>query len=348
MERTWKIVAANWLNCALRFPRPRRELFYRLLAAQLRAGVAVRAALETVETAVRLDAVSRAVARATGAAVDEGRLVADGLVATRSVPLDEVGLVRVAERSGTMADAFEDLGRARSARLRIARNVLAPNGYYLVALAIALAGAMQLEDMLGSVLGHDVLAENGAYMLSRWLNDWAPLGIGAVLAVAAGVLAGRQWWHGRARRLLWFFDLEHRARVALQFAEFAARLYGRGATHADVLDAYADAHARGGFVRWAIREVRRDHVDAGMSIEDALAGRLVPEWLAGVLSAMVPGGRRDLYPGAWEALGKMQRSLLEARLRTASAMVRAVAIGAIGLLIAVVVPGIYSAYTVPI
>ena len=267
---------------------------------------------------------------------------------TRSVPLDEVGLVRVAERLGTMVDAFEDLGRARSARLRIARNVLAPNGYYLVSLAIAVAGAMQLEDMLGSVLGHDVLAENGAYMLSRWLNDWAPLGIGAVLAVAAGVLAGRQWWHGRARRLLWFFDVEHRARVALQFAEFAARLYGRGATHADVLDAYADAHAHGGFVRWAIREVRRDHVDAGMSIEDALAGRLVPEWLAGVLSAMVPGGRRDLYPGAWEALGKMQRSLLEARLRTASAMVRAVAIGAIGLLIAVVVPGIYSAYTVPI
>lgn len=346
--RTWKDAVTTWLNCAVRFPRPRREVFYRLVAAQLRGGVAVRRALDTLGTSARLDAVSTGVARTVGAAVEEGRLVAEGFAATRSVPRAEIGLIRVAERSGTMADALEELGRAETKRLGIARNVLAPNSYYLMALVVAVLGTMQLENMLGTVLGHEALAANSAYLLSRRLNEWVPAGAAAVAAGAAGVVAGRGHWHGRARRLLWFFDAEHRARLALQFAEFAARLYNRGATHAEVLDAFDEAYARGGFVRWAVREARRDHIDAGMSIEDALAGRLVPEWLAGVLSAMVPGGRRDLYPGAWHALGTMQRSLLETRLKTASALVRGAAIGMIGMFVAVVVPGIYTAYTVPI
>ncbi|MYA18400.1 MAG: hypothetical protein F4Z28_17340 [Gammaproteobacteria bacterium] len=346
--RMWKDVASRWLNCAIRFPRARREMFYRLVAAQLRGGVAVRRALDTLGTTARLDAVSSGVARMVGAAVEEGRLVAEGLAATRSVPQAEVGLIRVAERSGTMAEALEELGQGEAKRLGIARNVLAPNSYYLVALAVAVVGTMQLQSMLGAVLGHDALAANGAYVLSRRLNEWVPAGTVALAVLAAGVLAGRGYWHGRARRLLFVFDAEHRARLAVQFAEFAGRLYHRGATHAEVLDAFDEAYARGGFVRWAVREARRDHIDAGMSIEDALAGRLVPDWLAGVLSAMVPGGRRDLYPGAWDALASMQRSLLEARLRTASTLVRGGAIGTIGMMVAVVVPGIYTAYTAPI
>ncbi|MDE0443014.1 MAG: type II secretion system F family protein [Gammaproteobacteria bacterium] len=346
--RTWKDAVSTWLNCAVRFPRARREVFYRLVAAQLRGGVAVRRALDTLGASARLDAVSTGVARTVGAAVEEGQLVADGFVATRSVPRAEIGLIRVAERSGTMVEALEELGRSDAKRLTIARNVLAPNSYYLIALVMAVLGTMQVEDMLAAVLGHDALAANGAYALSRRLNEWMPPGTVALATVAAAIVAGRGHWHGRARRLLGFFDAEHRARLALQFAEFAARLYNRGATHAEVLDAFDEAYARSGFVRWAVREARRDHIDAGMSIEDALAGRLVPEWLAGVLSAMVPGGRRDLYPGAWDALGTMQRSLLETRLRTASALLRGAAIGTIGMLVAVVVPGIYTAYTVPI
>lgn len=346
--RTWKDALSTWLNCAIRFPQSRRVVFYRLVAAQLRGGVAVRRALDTLGTSARLDAVSTGVAKRVGAAVEEGRLMAEGLAATRSVPLAEIGQIRVAERSGTMVSALEDLGQGRAKRLGIARNVLAPNSYYLVALLVAVAGTMQLEGMLGAVLGHDVLASNRAYALSRRLNDWVPVGSGALAVAAVGVVAGRRYCHGRARRLLWFFDAEHRARLAIQFADFAARLYNRGATHPEVLDAYEEAYAHGGFAQWAVREARRDHVDAGMSIEDALAGRLVPEWLAGVLSAMVPGGRRDLYPGAWDALGTMQRSLLEARLGTAAVFVRGAAIGTVGILVAEVVPGIYTAYTVPI
>lgn len=348
MARTWKEAVRTGLNCALRFPRSRREVFYRLVAAQLRGGVAVPRALDTLASSARLDGVSTDVARTVGAAVEEGRLMAEGLAATRSVPVAEIGLIRVSERSGTMVEALEELGRGEAQRLGIARNVLVPNGYYLMALVLAVLGTMQLEDMLGAVIGHDALAANGAYVLSRRLNDWALPGFVALAAATLGVVAGRRGWRGRARRLLGFFDAEHRARLALQFAEFAARLYNRGATHREVLDAFDEAFARGGFVCWAIRETRRDHVDAGISIEDALAGRLVPEWLAGVLSAMVPGGRRDLYPGAWDALGAMQRSLLEARLGTASALVRGAAVGTIGMLMAVVVPGIYSAYTMPI
>ena len=346
MLRMWLESAATWFRCAFSFPAQRRHLFYRLVAAQLRGGIAAPAAFAGMGRTLSVDRVSGDVARRVAAAIAEGRTVADGLEETKSVPADEVGIVRVSEGSGTLAEGLEGMAEAGAGRLSIAGSVLAPNAYYLVVFAAAMLGLGELEELLASgMVNPERLDENGAYRLSAMVNDFGlfvlALGLGSVVTV----MAGRNAWHGRSRRLLGPFDAEHRARVALEFAELAARLYRQGGNHGEVLTAYEEARGRTGYRRWAVREARRDHEEDGVAIERALRGRLVTPWMAELLVVMVPGGDREMYPRALTELAGIQRTLLAARYKAAANMLRLALLVVLGSIVAIVVPGIYSAYS---
>lgn len=346
MTPRWFEATAIWWRCAVSFPRSRRRVFYQLAAAQLRGGVAPSAAFAAMAAELSLDRASGAAARRVAAAVGEGRGVWEGLVRTRSVPADEVGVVRVAEGAGDLAGGFEELAAEASGRLGILRSVLGPNTYYLAALGVGVFGVTHLGDLMEAGSPDPAaLAANGAYRLSRALSAWAPAGAVFVAAGAATVVAGRRFWRGRARLALGFFDAEHRARIALRFAEMAARLYRRGASHGAVLRAYEEAYAGSGFTAWAARSARRD-LDAGMEVEAALRGRLVTPGIAEIVTVMVPGGDPALYAGAWAEVAEIQRTLLSARYAAAANAVRIGALALIGGMIAVVVPGMYAAYTV--
>ena len=347
MLRILTETTTSWLNSVLRWPPQRRRLFYLTFAGQLEAGVAAGAALTNLVDAAAFDKATTEAARSMRDDVSRGRAVWQALDATRSAPADEVGLVRVAEGAGLLAEGLRDLARLHDAKLGIARCVIGPNAYYLGAFAAALVGIAQLDELLmAAAVSPEGLADNAAYELSRAVSHYGPAAVVGIAVLAVLIGLGRARWIGGARVLLGFFDREHRARVGLQFAEHAARLYGRGATHADVLQAFEDAYARRGFKLWAVAEARRDHVQGGVAIEAAIRGRLVAPRVAGLLAGMVPGGDRKLYPRAWATIAETERALLEARFSTASNIVRFGTIALLGGLMSIVVPGMYSAYTV--
>ena len=346
MSGTWLETIVTWFRCAFSFPLARRQLFYRLVAAQLRGGLAAPAAFLGLAQTLTVDRASAAIARTVAAAIANGKAVWEGLAETKSVPADELGIIRVSEASETLAEGLESLSAAAAAGLSITRSVIAPNAYYLVVLVASAFGLGELEDLLAAgFLDAESLEENGAYRLSAAVNDYGPWAGAAGLAAAVTVIVGRQGWHGMARRALGPFDGEHRSRVGLQFAELAARLYRRGASHPEVLRAYEEAHGRSGYARWAVREARRDHAEAGVAIESALRGRLVTEEIAELLGAMVPGGDRGLYPRAWMEMAGIQRTMLEARFKAAANLLRVIVLVLLGGIVGIVVPGIYSAYT---
>ena len=335
----------TWWGCTFRLPRDQRELMYQTMAAQLRAGVPAETAFETLATGVELSPQVTVVARAAARAAADGRGVVDGLAETLCVPHADLGVLRVAERTATLEEAFVDLNAAQAEGLGIMSRVVAPNAYYLVLLTLALAGTTQVTGLLAVVGEYTDLEGNNAYALSAAVNAY----LGPVCAVAAAmvavVLGGRGRLTGFSRRVLLVFDAEYRAQVAIRFCDFAARLYARGASHSEVLDAVEDALGGGGFVQKAIADARRDHVAAGMAFEDAIAGRLLSPALASVLKGMVPGGERRLYPGAFRAIAEIQRAMLRRRLGAAASAVRTLAAGAVGVMIAILVPGIYAAFS---
>lgn len=346
MQRTWLQTTTRSFNSAVSWPRQQRQLFYTTLAGQLDAGVAT-------STAVRNLGRSGGFPKATLKAMDgmreemaRGRTFWQALDGTRSVPDDEVGVVRVAEQTGVLAGGLRDLAREATTKLGIARSVLLPNAYYLVALVAAVFGVAQLDELMtAGALVPEALETNGAFRLSRLVSGYGPgVGIGAA-SLALGVMAARARWTGWHRVLLLVFDWEYRARVTVQFAEHAARLYARGGTHTDVLDAYESAYGRSGFRRWAVREARREHVDGGIAIEAAIKGRLVSPGVAGLVASMVPGGDRNTYAGAWASVAESRRELLRAAFARVSNMVKLGTVAVLGGAMSVVVPGMYAAYT---
>ena len=337
----------TWWRCAFEFPRDQRGLFYQIMRAQLGAGVAPATACETVAEGVRVSKRMTMVAEAGARAARDGRGVVEGLSGTLCFPAEDVGIMRIAERAAALEGALADLETAQTERLGILSQVVVPNAYFLVMLGIGLGFGAQVAGLLSVVGDQAALEANDAYVISVAIGTYGPP-IGVVFGTAAAIVAfGRLRWQGRIRRLLWAFDGVYRAQTGIRFADFAAGLYERGASHPAVLDAVQEAFGRGGFVGRSVDRARRD-LAGGMGFEDAVAGRLLTRDFTEILKGLVPGGDMRLYPDGMRAVGAMQRALLKRQLGIGRAAVRTVALGGCGGLIAFMAPGIYSAFSVAI
>ena len=336
----------TWWRSTAEFPASQRRIFYDVMAAQLAAGVPAASGCETLSGTVTISAPMTRLAEGGVAAAREGRGVVAGFGDTGYLPMEDLGLLKVAERSASLGEAFRDLSAAGGDRLGIVSSVLAPNGYFLFVLALALAGASQLADVLSVAERLTDLSQNNAYRLSRWIEAYGPWALAVFGGVAGAMAVGRIRWIGSLRRVLLGLDGIYRAQVGIKFSVFAGRLYDRGAAHVEVLDAAAEAFGRSGFVGHGIARARADHAVAGMGIEDALAGRLLTAEAAAILKGLVPRGERGLYGRGFRAVAAIQTAVLRSRLTAVASAVRTVAIAGVGLLVAVVVPGIYEAFSV--
>lgn len=335
----WQVLT-RWWACNVLFPRRQRAVFYEILGAQLGAGIAIGdacAAVGSVAVSPRMGEVARAAAEAEA----QGRGAVEGLAGTGCLPVGDVRLLRVAERSASLAEALADLRAAQAARLGIYATVVGPNAYPLVVLAATLAACSQLGGFIASTLGEERVAGNRAVETSRLIAEYAPPALAAAGGLGLVAAFGVHRWRGPQRRLLLGLDGVHRAQVGIGFAALAARLTGRGASDVEVLDAAREAFGRGGFVGAAVRGVRRD-VDGGVAIENAVPGRLLSPEYAAILKALVPRGERELYPRAYRTVAQVQEAVLRGKLVAAAGTVRTFALcGAFGL-IAWMLPGVYA------
>lgn len=333
---------ARWWACNVRFPSRQRGLFYDILATQLGSGIAVGEACATVAE-VGVSAQMARVARAAADAEAEGRGAVEGLADSGCLPVTDVRLLRVAERSASLGEALRDLRSAQAGRLGVLATVIVPNTYPLAMLAVALVGGSLVADFVATAVGEEEMAGNRAVELSRAIKEYGP----PVAFVAAGMLAlgavGLTRWRGPHRRLLGVFDGVYRTQVGIAFAGLAARLTERGAGDVEVLDAAEEAFGRRGYTGSGIALVRRD-VEGGVAMENALAERLLTSEYAAVLKALVPRGERELYPRGYRAVADVQTSVLRGQLNAAAGTLRMVALGGAAVLIMVMVPGIYGLF----
>ena len=336
-------VFKRWLMTTFRFDREQRALLYQTMAAQLAAGVSAQAAFETLARTLRLSPELTRTAQSAAQAGMEGRGVTDGLAKT--LPPDELGVLRIAERNNTLAEAFGLLQQRSDERLNLAAKVLLPNLYYLIMLTVLGFFATQAEDLLGVMGDPALLQRNPAYALSRWVNALWPPALAVLLGAAIMVIYGRSQWLDPWRRCLGVFDSDYRYRLGLRFCDFAAGLYAQGATHTEVLTATRDAHGQDRYVRWAVDAARRAHIEDGLAIEDALAGRLLPGRYAALLKGFVPNGERSRYPGGYRALATLLRVTLQKHYRAAAMVVRALTLTAIAALALTLARGIYGIFT---
>lgn len=331
----------NWFNCSLVFPRQDRMIFYALMRAQAEAGVPARAACETLLGLGDLGSALHRIARAGAQAGHEGRRVVDGLAETNLLPPADVGVLGIAENSGTLPEALRALEERTSENLGFFSQVVAPNLYYLIVLSVLLAMIWQARDFMGTLSFID-LTRNPAWRLSAWLHVWWPLPAGILGGGIALVWTGRMSWTGPARRLLLGFDAESRCRLALEFVQLAELMSSQGASHSEILSAAGSVLGHHRYAAHAVRRARRAIDQEGSAWETAIGGGLLSPEHAGLLAGLVPGGRRRLYPQAYRALAVMQRQFLKARYRAMNTLLRIALLGGCVMLMLKILEGVYS------
>ena len=333
----------NWLNCNLTLPRSDRAIFYALLRAQLRAGVSAMSACETLLGLSDLGKTLRRIAKAGAQAGREGRLVLDGLAETNMFPPADMGVLRIAETGGTLQEALCALEEQTEENLSFVSQVMAPNLYYLVILTVLVGFVWNTQTFLKQVDFID-LSRNPSWRLSGWLHAWwIPLVVG-LSGTIAGVWIGKVSWTGPMRRLLLVFDTEARYRFGLEFVRLAELLSRHGASHTEILSAAGSALGHSRYVAHAVRRARRAVHEEGMQWEQALSDGLLLAEHASLLAGLVPGGRRQLYPPAYQALGEIQRRLLKNRYRIMQGFLRTALLLAIAALIVITAEGMYSLF----
>ena len=333
----------NWFNQNLIFPRQHRLLFYSVLGAQLRAGVPLSSACETLAKLTDLLPALRKIAKAGAQAGHEGRSVIDGLADTGMLPEMDIGVFRIAEKRGTLVDAIEAVESRASDKLGFADKVVIPNLYYAFLFSILIFFAFEAEDFAKGlfIAGNE---DNMAIKLSMWLNTWGIItGVG-IIALISVITYGKVSWIGHARRALLFFDTEARYQIGIRFCSLAEMLSRNGASHTEILDA-AQSVMSSRFTQHHIRSAKSAMNEHGMAFEEAIGGGLLTTQHAELLSSMTPGGRRDLYAQAFRTVGLVQQRILETRYMLAEGMFRAFLLLSIMMLLITMGKGMYEMLT---
>ena len=333
----------SWINQTLIFPRQHRLLFYSVIGAQLRAGVTLLSACETLAKLTDLAPALRKLAKAGAQAGYEGRSVIDGWADTRMLPEMDIGVFRVAESRGALVDAMDAVESRASDKLGFTDQVVLPNLYYAFLLGILIFFALEAEDFAKGlfVSGN---ADNMAIRLSLWLNAWGGITGAGIIVLVCVITYGKVSWTGPLRRALLFFDTEARYQFGIRFCALAEMLARNGASHLEILDA-AESVMGSRFMQHHIRKARTAMKVHGMAFEDAIGGGLLLAEHAELLSGMAPGGRRELYAQAFRTVGLVQKRILETRYRVAEGMFRAFLLLSIMMLLITLGKGLYTMLT---
>lgn len=256
-------------------------------------------------------------------------------------PLADMGVLRIAETGGTLQEALCALEEQTEENLTLVSQVAAPNLYYLTVLSLVLFFAWQARNLMGTLAFADMTG-NPAWVLSAWLHERGLWATCAILGTIAVVCFGKVSWTGPMRWLLLFLDAESRLRFGLEFVRLAELLTRHGASHTQILNAAGSVLGHSRYVAHAVRRARRALHEDGTQWEIAIADGLLSAQHVDLLAGLIPGGRRALYPQAYQALATIQRQLLKRRYRILSTLLRIALLGGCAAVILTLAEGIYS------
>jgi len=331
------------LRRSMKLSREDRLMFYRLLSAQMQAGIVPARACISLVTLSGLPRGVRELARAGAQADSQSRPVTEGFSATGLIPPVELSLLTIAEQNGQLREALDEMVESGEDRqLRFFAAVVRPNIYYSVIVAVLLMFVWQAEEFFREI--RIVEGENPLIELSRSLRIALLPAAGGLGGLVLAVAWGMQRWTGPQRRLLGPFDEQARLQFSIRFLDLAALMARRGAANASILEAIIRVYGRTRYLQYHARQALQKISGRGEEWESALAGGLVPPDHADLLRGLVPGGSRNLYPAGYRTIGIMQKQILRQRFGRTQMLAKLVLLCTVLYLLAALAEGMVSIF----
>ncbi len=323
-------------------PKADRRLFYSLLSAQVEAGFVASRACRELAALEGLPRGIHALADAGGQAEREGHTVVDGLARTGRLPAEDLAILTIAERYGSLPEALRRLSSRDEQIPGVFGQIVVPNLYFvaigsLLVFLIANAAGFFTQMRLPGF-------GNPLYDASLALQSGLPaaLGIGG-LGLAAGIWIVK-CSTGSLRRLLEPFDTIERLRIGIRFCYLAALMAHNGAVGKVILENMAEIFRKDRYLHHHAVRAHGRIVSEGARLEDALADGVLKPRYAAMLGGLVPGGTLERYEMGYRTLAEVQRQMLDRQLGLLVRLVRILLLGGILLGFAQLLDGIYSMY----
>lgn len=318
-----------------------RVLFYRLLSAQVRAGLVVPRACRELAALDGLPRGIRMLAEVGGRSELEGRPVIEGLARTGLLPDEDVAMLSVAREYGSIPEGLDRLANPEKRIPGIFDRVVAPNLYYLMILCmlfvIVLYASLFFEQVRLDGSG------NPLYEASLTLQFWTPLLLfgGGPLLVAA-IWTVKRSTSEPLRKLTEPFDTIERLRIGIRFCHMAAMMTHNGAVGTTILEFVSDVFRSNRYLRHHALKAHERIVTEGTRLEDALAGGVLRPRYATLLKGLVPGRAFERYETGYRTLADVQQQMLERRLKNLAFIFNLALLGGCALGFVTIIEGVYS------
>ncbi|MCY4052177.1 MAG: type II secretion system F family protein [Gammaproteobacteria bacterium] len=331
------------LKRALQLSREDRLMFYRLLSAQMQAGIVPARACRSLIRLSGLPKGVRELARAAAEADSQSRPVSEGFARTGLIPPIESGLLTIAEKNGQLREAFDEIiEQGEDRQLQFFAAVIRPNIYYTVIVTMLFMFVWQADEFFAQI--KLAATDNPLTKLSIALQIYLFPALGIAGSIALMIAYGMQRWIGPWRRILGPFDEQARLQFSIRFLDLAGMMARRGAANTSILEALIRVYGKARYLQHHARQALQKISGRGEEWESALAGGLVPVDHADLLRGLVPGGSREMYPAGYRTISIMQKQILRQRFQRIQVILKMMLLGTILYLLAALAEGMVSIF----
>ena len=323
-----------------------RNVYYRVMAAQLSLGISLDTAVRTTARVMPKNPIARGFGARIDAVTAQGTKITDDWQKSGWLPPFDSAMLMLAEREGVQAlgDAFATMIDETVEKITIFSSIIKPNLYPLSVGGIAGTFLWFFSGFLEQIAGRypAVLEGQFAYGLSLNVQKWALPAAIAVLALFCLYMVATRTFTGTARKLIGFVAADHDMQTAKDYLNFSSKLAARGASFSE-MTALINHAMNGMYVRYALRMLngrllRGDDYMLAVSV-------IVPPHLAQVLAGLAPAGERRLLPSAYRTVAIIIEEILRQRYTRMAVMMRTVMLSLDAAIVLVLVQGVYGVTT---
>ncbi|MCY3769906.1 MAG: type II secretion system F family protein [Gammaproteobacteria bacterium] len=336
----------NLYRVQSRFPRADRVMFYRVIEYQIRAGASMKTIFQLLRDDLKITPEITRIAGQVSQALAEGRPAAEGMLESNFFPPEDIGLLLVAERRDAMPTVLDQLATRTRDNLTFFGEVIRPNLYYGVILAVLLFLASKItdyEDLLGSFTD---LSTNPAWELSVLVNAYGPVAGAGLLVLILVIWYGKAHWYGGHRKFLPFFDRDARLQYGIRFCGLSRVMSHLGASYDDTLTASLRAFGGSRFMTRGLSEMQRLYSRGGMPFDRALSLTILDGRMAAALGALALGGDRQTQARAFAMLEQMQTEICRKRYAQGRTITQILLLSAVAYTLLSMVLGMYEIYNI--
>ena len=327
---------------AIEGDRTMRTVYYRVMRAQLQAGLPLSKAVENAGDVIGDNPIARAFGKDMVKAGLSGELITVRWRRSGRLPKVDAEMLVLGEQNGTLAEIFDVLTNRIDQPVGLWHMGVKPNVYQIVLALMATVFLIGFADFLEMIVGPytQILENQTSYAISIFARTWGwilPVGL---MALIVGSKVANEYTTGTLRRVVGPLVAPYEAAVAVRYLSLSKLLALQGVTFIKNIQ-IARAIFSGRHVDKCLAEIESS-LTRGEDYGRLIGRKLLPNAIANLIRGLAPANDRKKLPGAYTVAEELMTQRLRVRYNTVSTLLRVALLGYAAGSLGMVVLGVYG------